>query len=100
MNTIAPGIRKAWHALLSWLDFLANLPSRLPRLDLWIIISITAYFLYTIYSHIYYHGFWGDENYALGLSMHSIPKIMDTIANGRDAPFYYILLHYWIKISG
>jgi hypothetical protein len=38
---------------------------------------------------------WGDETYAVQLGLHKISSIFYVVSCGRDAPFYYILLHFW-----
>src|SRR4051812_28781914 len=56
--------------------------------------------LITRFLYIRFGSIWCDESYAIWLAMHPVSAIIDIVKSGTDAPFYYLLLHYWIKLFG
>lgn len=45
-------------------------------------------------------GFWGDEAWTALISQLSLRKIVATTAQDFHPPFYYFLVHFWIKFFG
>ena len=45
-------------------------------------------------------GFWGDEAWTALISQLSLREIITTTAQDFHPPFYYFLVHFWIKIFG
>jgi len=43
---------------------------------------------------------WGDEAWAATLAVKSISQIIKIVARDTSPPFYYLLLHGWMKIFG
>ncbi|MFZ5365777.1 MAG: glycosyltransferase family 39 protein [Patescibacteria group bacterium] len=43
---------------------------------------------------------WGDEAFAAVLASKSIPEIIRIVSRDTSPPFYYLLLHSWMKIFG
>ena len=45
-------------------------------------------------------GFWGDEAWTALISQLSLKEIITTTAQDFHPPFYYFLVHFWIKLFG
>lgn len=45
-------------------------------------------------------GFWGDEAWTALISQLSLKEIIATTAQDFHPPFYYFLVHFWIKLFG
>ena len=43
---------------------------------------------------------WGDEAWAATLAVKPIIQLITTVARDTSPPFYYLLLHAWMKIFG
>lgn len=43
---------------------------------------------------------WGDEGWAAALAVKPVLKIIQFVARDTSPPFYYLLLHAWMKIFG
>ena len=43
---------------------------------------------------------WGDEGWATTLAVKPIFQIIKIVAKDTSPPFYYLLLHTWMKIFG
>lgn len=56
--------------------------------------------LITRFLYIRFNSIWCDESYAIWLAMHPLSAIIDIVKSGTDAPFYYLLLHFWVKLFG
>lgn len=44
-------------------------------------------------------GFWLDEAASLVISRQSVPALLSSLSGDFHPPFFYLLLHYWMKIS-
>lgn len=95
-NEMKSALKKGYLRTVGFLNFL----SQARWFDWGVMAAILTVFLCEAYSHIDYHGLWGDEAYAAHLAMQKIPEIFHVIALVRDAPFYLLFLHFWIKVFG
>lgn len=43
---------------------------------------------------------WGDEAWAATLAIKPVGKIISLVARDTSPPFYYLILHFWLKIFG
>ena len=89
---------------LSVPDFDLKLPDRIARLPQWVRIGGLLIVLIVISTYLrtkYIGGqFWMDEALSTGIASHSLSAIPGVLRHDGSPPFYYLLLHFWIKIFG
>src|ERR1017187_282475 len=82
------------------LSYISDIPGKIRHFDIILVSCMAGYYIYLMCSHILYNGIWGDESYSITLAMHPIGEIFSTVSLGRDAPLYYLFLHFWEKAFG
>jgi mannosyltransferase len=43
---------------------------------------------------------WNDEGTTVALAQRDVPTILENAANDIHPPLYYVILHYWVSVSG
>jgi mannosyltransferase len=85
-------------------DFELKLPARIARLPAWVRIGAVLVVLIGVSTYLrtkYIGGeFWMDEALSTGISSHSLSAIPGVLRHDGSPPFYYLLLHIWMRIFG
>src|ERR1700752_3648810 len=85
-------------------DFELRLPDAIARLPKWARIGGILVILLAISVYLrtrYITGqFWMDEALSTGIASHSLSAIPGVLRHDGPPPFYYLLLHFWIRIFG
>jgi len=73
------------------------------RNEIFIPLFLISLFLLNCFLKFYGIGnssFWIDEAYSVSLAQRHIPDIINHCASTDNPPFYFLLLHFWIKVFG
>jgi mannosyltransferase len=71
---------------------------RIPPDVLLLFLVLLAFFFYTF--RLDYQSLWYDEGFSVYLARMEVGEITARTASDIHPPFYYYLLHFWIKLAG
>ncbi len=71
---------------------------RIPPIALLVFLVLLAFFFYTF--RLDYQSLWYDEGFSIYLAGTSVSEITARTASDIHPPFYYYLLHFWVKLFG
>lgn len=64
------------------------------------LIAVIILNLVTRFQYIRFDSVWCDESYSIWCAMHPVKEVVNIVKYGTDAPLYYLILHFWIKLFG
>jgi uncharacterized membrane protein len=78
-----------------------NEESELEEYALWLVILITLIGGFLRVLLLGAKGMWLDETFSVWMSSHPLPDMLQWIVRiDQHPPLYYVLLHYWITLTG
>jgi uncharacterized membrane protein len=70
------------------------------QLHLALLIAVILANVLVRFAGLFTEGLYGDESFSVFHSQQTIPELYERLKFDRNPPFYFFLLHYWIKIFG
>src|ERR1022692_3482548 len=93
-------LKRLYSKIARFFKYLSDLPEKIPGFNVGVLLVLSGIFLWQVYTHIQFHAIWTDESYSIFLALHPVREIIKITACGRDAPLYFLILHYWEGLFG